>query len=78
MVFHSIVAELQEEKSNLEEEVANLKKQHEEALEKLEEEKQEELKNLQETLNKEKEEEFVKSNVILCETLFLFNSQWCI
>ena len=49
----------------MEEEVSNLKKQHEEAVQKLDEEKQEELKNLQETLNKEKEEEFSKSKTII-------------
>ena len=65
LVCSCFVAELQEEKSKLEEEVSNLKKQHEEAVQKLDEEKQEELKNLQETLNKEKDEEFSKSKTII-------------
>ncbi len=51
-------ADLQSEKTSLEETVTQLKKEHEEAVTKMQEENKEALEDLQEALNKQKEEEY--------------------
>ncbi len=56
--MHGFIAELQCEKTSLEETITQLKAEHEEAVTKMQEENQEALENLQEALNKQKEEEY--------------------